>query len=119
MPIHRVERLRDRAGNEVGICLHGANSARSVQVLYADVPGRTWDDARLAAFTAQMQAAIDQRTPLADLDPDDPDKEFDPNRADCFHDAGDLVGRSVIFEDVAWEGTQMSFRCIQARSRAR
>ena len=73
MPIHSVERLQDRSGNEIGICLHGANSAPSVQVLYADVPGSRWDDDRLAAFTAQMQAAIDQRVPLADLDADDPD----------------------------------------------
>ncbi len=116
MPIQRVERLHDRSGTEIGICLHGANSARSVQVLYADVPGSTWDRARLAAFTSQMQAAIDQRIRLTDDRlTDDPAKDTDPRRPDFFHDGGDLVSRSVIFSDAIWDGSQMSFRVSRAR----
>lgn len=107
MPIQRIERLTDGDGIETGIRLHGAGSKPFVEVLYADVAGNPdptkWNAAKLANFESLVQDGIDKRIGLNDPSlSEDPDGSTDPAREDLFYEGGDLVGRSIIFNNSSY-----------------
>jgi hypothetical protein len=108
MPIRSVERLYD-GQEEIGIRLNGVGKDGYFEVLYADIPGNSWNANRLGMFTQRAQDLIDYRIPLTDLPVDHPDRVTDPSRPDYFHDSGDLVARPVFISGVAWDGNRLDF----------
>jgi hypothetical protein len=122
MPIQSIERLYDTSDppEEIGIRLNGVGKDGFMQVLYADIPGNSWNQNRLNKFTARAQDLIDVRIPLTDpMFKEggvvvDPDVLVDPARPDFFHDSGDLVARSVIISDVSFTDL-LNFTLTRAR----
>ncbi len=120
MPIHSIERLLDGQGEEIGIRLNGVGKDGFFEVLYADIPGNSWNPNRLRKFTARAQDLIDVRIPL---DSDefkeagitvDPAALTDPARPDFFWDSGDLVARAIIISDVSFTD-RLNFTLTRAR----
>ncbi len=116
MPIRAIERITDGSGDEIGIRLLGVGKDGIIEILYADIPGNSWNQNRLNKFTERAQDLIDYRIPLGDPSlVDDPDALVDPARPDFFHDGGDLVARPVIISDVSWDGERLNFTLTRAR----
>lgn len=114
MPIQSIERIMD-GPDEIGIRLNGVGKDGFVEVLYADIPGNSWNQNRLNKFAERAQELIDVRIPLTDPSlVDDPDALTDPARPDFFHDTGDLVARSVIISDVSFTD-RLNFTLTRAR----
>lgn len=109
MPIQSVVRLYDTSEppEEIGIRFNGVGKDGFFEVIYADIPGNSWNQNRLNMFTARAQDLIDVRVPLSDPslvnDPAGPNGS-DPARPDFFWDGGDLVARSIIISDVSFDG---------------
>lgn len=59
-----------------------------------------------AAIKTLWQDAIDVRIKRNTLPMEDEARQVNPNREDFFWDDRDLVARSVIVEDVVWDGTR-------------
>ena len=114
MPIQSIVRLYDGGGVEIGIRLNGVGKDGFFEILYADIPGNSWNQNRLNKFTQRAQDLIDVRIPLADLPADDPAKTTDPARPDQFWDGTDLVGRNVIISEVFFDGS-LFFTLTRAR----
>ena len=117
MPIQSIVRLYDTSDppEEIGIRLNGVGKDGFFEVLYADIPGNSWNQNRLRIFTERAQDLIDVRIPLNDPSlVDDPDALTDPARPDFFHDAGDLVSRPVIISDVTFTD-RLNFTLTRAR----
>ena len=123
MPIQSVVRLYDVSDPpvEIGIRLNGVGKDGFMEVLYADIPGNSWNQNRLNKFTERAQDLIDVRIPLTDPQFQDevgtvvdPDALVDPARPDFFWDAGDLVSRSVIISDVNFTDV-LNFTLTRAR----
>ena len=115
MPIHAIERIQDGGGEEIGIRLVGVGRGGILEVLYADIPGNSWNVNRIEKFTERAQDLIDFRIPLTDPSlVDDPDALTDPGRPGFFHDSGDLVARSVIISDVTFDGSRLQFTLTRA-----
>jgi hypothetical protein len=119
MPIQSIVRLYDASDPpvEIGIRLNGVGKDGFMEVLYADIPGNSWNANRLAKFTERAQQLIDVRIPLTDPslidDPAGPNGS-DPARPDFFWDAGDLVSRPVIISDVSFTDV-LNFTLTRAR----
>lgn len=119
MPIKSIQRLYDTSDppEEIGIRLEGVGKDGFFEILYADIPGNSWNQNRLNKFAERAQQLIDVRTPLTDPsltdDPAGPNGS-DPARPDFFWDNGDLVARTVIISDVTFNG-QLSFTLTRAR----
>jgi hypothetical protein len=99
--------LRDPA-DEDGLRLRGAGHDGSgyLTVMYADIPGGSWNPQRLEKFRQRAQDFIDKRIPLDDPSlVDDPAGEngTDPALPWFFWDSGDLVARPVIIGEVTWD----------------
>jgi hypothetical protein len=113
--------------DEDGLRLRGAghDGTGYLTVIYANIPGNSWNQNRMDLFMARAQDYIDFRIPLDDPqfeDPDnpgviiDPDALVDPARPDFFWDSGDLVSRPVIISDVTYsEEAGLSFTLTRAR----
>ena len=122
MPIQSIERLYDGSDppEEIGIRLNGCGKDGFMEILYADIPGNSWNQNRLNKFTARAQDLIDVRIPLdSDVFKEDgvtvdPDALVDPARSDFFWDNGDLVARSIIISDVLFD-TAVNFTLTRAR----
>lgn len=122
MPIQSIVRLYDTADppEEIGIRLNGCGKDGFMEILYADIPGNSWNQNRLNKFMARAQDLIDVRIPLdSDVFKEegivvDPDALVDPARPDFFHDGGDLVSRSIIISDVTFD-TVLNFTLTRAR----
>ena len=117
MPIQSVVRIYDTADppEEIGIRLNGVGPGGFFEVLYADIPGNSWNQNRLNKFVQKAQELIDVRIPLDDPSlVDDPDALADPARPDFFHDNGDLVSRSVTISDVTFTD-RLNFTLTRAR----
>jgi hypothetical protein len=122
MPIQSIVRLYDTADppEEIGIRLNGVGKDGFMEILYADIPGNSWNSNRLRMFTERAQGMIDVRIPLDD--PQfmeegvvvDPDALVDPARPDFFWDNGDLVARAIIISDVAFTDV-LNFTLTRAR----
>jgi len=114
MPIQSVVRLYDTSDppEEVGIRLNGAGKDGFMEIIYADIPGQSWNQNRLNKFMARAQDEIDVRIRLSDdvFKEDgvvvDPDALTDPARPDFFWDGtppnGYLVSRSILISDVTF-----------------
>jgi hypothetical protein len=115
--------FRDPA-DEDGIRLLGVGDTGIGTMMYGDIPGGSWNQARLNKARDYVQETlIDVRIPLTDPslvdDPAGPNG-VDPARPDFFWDSGDLVARSVIISDVAWSdpatgGSGLTFTLTRAR----
>ena len=109
MPVHAYQRLTDAQGTETG--WHFVlGDGREFTLLYADIPGNSWNANRLAKLVERAQQLIDKRVPLTDLPADDPDRLADPGLPHLFWDGADLVARQCIIENATWDGTRLSFR---------
>ena len=106
-----------RPTNETGIRFVGAGRYGTIEVMYAAIPGGSWNQSRLNKFTAKAQDEIDYRIPLSDPslidDPAGPNGS-DPARPDFFWDNGDLVSRSIIISDVTYTD-RLNFTLTRAR----
>lgn len=126
MPIQSVVRLYDTSDPpvEIGIRLNGVGKDGFMEVLYADIPGGSWNQSRLNKFTERAQQLIDVRIRLDD---DvfkeegvvvDPAALTDPARPDFFWDGvppnGYLVARSVIISNVTFTD-RLNFTLTRAR----
>lgn len=106
MPVKAIIRLYDNADppNEIGIRIEGiGKGGLDYEILYADIPGNSWNANRLAKFAARAQQLLDVRIPLTDPElVDDPDgpNGADPARPNAFWDGGDLVYRNVEISNV-------------------
>lgn len=107
---------RDPA-DEDGLRLLGAGSSPVITILYADIPGNSWNQNRLDKFRDRAQALLDVRIPLNDPSlVDDPDALTDPARPDFFHDAGDLVARTIAISVVTYSAQDgLNFRLERVR----
>ena len=117
MPINAIERIIQN-DVEVGIRLVGVGKDGFIEILYADIPGNSWNQNRLQKFAERAQQLIDVRIPLTDPSlVDDPDgiNGTDPARPDFFWDGGDLVARPVIISNVSYDGTRLNFTLTRAR----
>ncbi len=117
MPIQSIERVYNvlDPDTEVGIRLNGVGKNGFIQILYADIPGNSWNANRLKKLTERAQELIDVRIPLNDPSlVDDPDALVDPGRPDFFHDGGDLVSRSIIISNVSFTD-RLIFTLTRAR----
>ncbi len=124
MPIRAVNKIYSATEPpvEVGIQLIGVGQGGSFSILYADIPGNSWNPQRLNKFVQKAQDLIDVRIPLTDSRFQDefgtvidPDALVDPARPDFFHDSGDLVARSVIISDVTFANDVLDFTLTRAR----
>ena len=87
-----------------------------LEILYADIPGNSWNAQRLARFAERAQELIDFRQAITDLPVDDPARISDPARPDFFWDGSDIVARSIIISDVAFsQANGLSFALTRAR----
>ena len=126
MPFKAVRRIYDTSEppNEIGIEVVGLGNNTlpdgpyagefGWRVLYADIPGNSWNANRLAKFVERAQQLIDFRQPLADLPADDPDKTTDPATPFLFWDGTDIVARSAVLENVSWDGESLQFTVRRA-----
>ena len=95
--------------DELGIRVNGIGKNGFMEVMYADIPGSSWNQNRLNKFMERAQDEIDLRIDLNDTElASDPDAQTDPARPDFFHDtagsANDLVSRPVIISNVRFDG---------------
>ena len=80
-------------------------------ILEGDVVGVGTKEEIAAAFIPFLQDILDVRQKLNTLPNDDPDRTIDPAKPWIFWDGPgqpgntDLVGRSIIVEDVIWDGS--------------
>jgi hypothetical protein len=111
MPIQSVVYIYDGVNAEIGVRFNGAGENGFFEVLYADIPGGSWNPQRLAKFTQIAQEDyIDIRIPLDDPslvdDPNGPNG-VDPARPDFFWDTdppnNDLVARPIIILNVSFD----------------
>lgn len=111
MPVHKVE--SDGSRIKLWIDSRGPHSDLDIVQMLIDQGG---DKRKVAALIKQqMQDAIDVRIPLDRLPKEDPARQSNPNRPDFFWDGRDLVARSVIVEDVVWDGARYSPTLRRAR----
>ena len=84
---------RDRA-DEDGLRLLGPMGVHPI--MYADIPGNSWNQNRLNKFVDRANELLVFRQPLSGLPDDDPDKTTDPNQYPWLYwDGGDLCSRTV------------------------
>lgn len=111
MPYSRLEHHTDGNGVFNGLTIHGVSSldgTGQVTVMYDDVSGPWGGNAWLSKIPNAFQDQIDERTAL-----NDSELEFDewgpsgndPNREDAFWEGNELVCRSVVIDNAAWDST--------------
>lgn len=106
---------RDPA-DEDGLRLIGAGKGQAIEVMYADIPGNSWNQNRLNKFVDRANEILTTRQPLSGLPDDDPDKTTDPNDFPWLYwDGGDLCSRTVTVSEATWDGSQLSFRISRVK----
>jgi hypothetical protein len=107
VPVNAIIRLYDTSDppEEVGVRLEGVGEGGFFEVLYADIPGNSWNQNRLNKFVVRAQELIDQRILRTDLPADDQARLADPARADWFWDGNDVVHRPIIISEARFNGT--------------
>jgi len=93
--------------DEDGLRLRGAghDGTGYLTVMYADIPGNSWNQNRLKKFVERANQLLELRIPLTDPEfVDDPHgiNGTDPARSDFYWDGGDLVSKSVELLDVTY-----------------
>lgn len=107
MPVRAVSYIYDTSDppKVIGLHIEGAGNTPIIETLYSDIPGNPGTPAWVEKFRQNIQDKIDFRIPLSDPSlAEDPDALVDPQREDFFHEGGDLVARSIIFETEWDEG---------------
>jgi hypothetical protein len=92
--------------DEDGLRLRGAGHDPSgyLTIMYADIPGNSWNQNRLNLFTQRANDLLTFRQPISGLPDDDPDKTTDPNDYPWLYwDAGDLCSRTVTVSDATYD----------------
>ena len=128
MPIQSIVYIYDGSNAEIGVRFNGVGENGFFEVLYADVPGNSWNQNRINKFTRIAQEDyIDIRIPLDDpslVDDENGPNGVDPARPDFFWDTSppnnDLVARPIIISDVSFDDTvppdgHLSFTLTRAR----
>ena len=102
MPVHKIVSHATRV--QLWMDSGGPRSDFDIVQMFIDEGA---DHLRVAnQIKLQMQDDIDVRIKRSDMPHDDPARQSNPNRPDFFWDGPDLVARSVIVEDVVWDGTR-------------
>jgi hypothetical protein len=100
-----IERDDYPALDELGIRVNGTPTG-SIEFMYSEVPGASWNQAKLDAAQQIAQDLVDVRTPLTDLPAEHPWRLADPGLGNpdsaVFWDAGDLVFRDFRVTDFVW-----------------
>lgn len=128
MPIQSIVYIYDGSNAEIGVRFNGVGENGFFEILYADIPGGSWNQNRLNKFTVTAQEDfIDVRIPLDDpslVDDENGPNGVDPARPDFFWDTdppnNDLVARSIIISDVSFDDTvppagHLNFTLTRAR----
>jgi hypothetical protein len=95
MPIHGIEKI---TGPDPGIRIY-KTTTEFLEIRKSDLPPGNPSKKRAWAIDT-VHAFFEVRVPLADLDPDDPDKTIEPTHPFMWWDNGDLVSRSIDVSDV-------------------
>ncbi len=115
MPVHKIISTGTRV--QLWMDSSGPRSDFDIVQMLIDEGGES-PAARLkiAAFIKQtMQDDIDVRVKRSTMPAEDEARQSNPNRPDFFWNGPDLVSRSVIVEDVVWDGTTYSATLRRAR----
>ena len=93
--------------DEDGLRLRGAghDGTGYLTVMYADIPGNSWNQNRLNKFVDRANQLLELRIPLTDPEfVDDPHgiNGTDPARSDFYWDGGDLVSKSVVVSNASY-----------------
>ena len=127
MPISRIEFRKESTqewvgvdqrdpADEDGLRLIGAGSTGILEVMYADIPGNSWNQNRLDLFVARANDLLVTRIPLADLPADDPDKTTDPDDYPWLYwDGGDLCSRTIEVSNATFVDNQLNFTVSRVR----
>lgn len=102
---------RDPA-DEDGLRLLGAGKTGTLEVMYADIPGASWNQNRLNKFVEHANQLLQYRIPLTDpslADDENGPNGVDPGRPDFFWDGGDLVSQSVVVENATFVDGVLNF----------
>jgi len=111
MPVHRI--ISDSTHVQLWVTSSSASINFDIIAMFTEQGG---DNLKVAALIKQqMQDAIDVRIKRSTLPVEDEARQSDPNRPNFFWDGPDLVARSVIVEDVVWDGTRYSPALRRAR----
>ena len=109
----RFERLHDGNGDEIGFRIYGLiKGVPYMEVMYADIPGNSWNQNRLNKFTDRANQLLQTVIPLADLPADDPDRLADPGLPGAYWDGDSIVYQSVQVSDVRWDETGATPRLV-------
>lgn len=123
MPISGIEFHKESTGewidaserdpaDEDGLRLRGAghDGTGYLTVMYADIPGNSWNQNRLDLFVTRANELLTKRQPIADLPADDPDKTTDPNNYPWLYwDGGDLCSRTIEVSNATFIDSTLSF----------
>ena len=93
--------------DEDGLRLRGAGHDPSgyLTIMYANIPGNSWNQNRLNRFAQIANGYLEFRMPLTDPDlVDDPagPNGADPAQPNFYWDAGDLVAKPIEIVDVTY-----------------
>jgi len=102
MPVHKIQ--SDGLNVTLWMDSSGPRITFDIIAMLTDQGGENLKVAAL--IKAQMQNAIDVRIKRSTMPLEDEARQSNPNRPDFFWDGPDLVARSVIVEDVVWDGTR-------------
>lgn len=119
MPIHAIGHIYDDSDPpvEVGVRLVGVPSG-TLEFMYADIPGNSWTNPRIANAQQWVQDNIDVRIDRSTLLPDDPMiKDGDPGLIWLFWDGSDVVVRLMTFSNLAFDGEHSTFDLIRHNRR--
>jgi len=100
MPVHKIVSNDTRV--QVWMDSSGPRSDFDIVQLLIDHGAN--HHAVAAVIKSRMQQDIDVRIKRTDMPREDEARQSNPNRPDFFWDGPDLVARSVIVEDVVWNG---------------
>ncbi len=103
MPVHKIE----STSTYVRLWMDSTSPRSDFDIVQMLIDqGGAGNEAKVALVIKDlMQADIDVRVKRNTMPSEDEARQANPNRPDFFWDKGDLVSRSVIVEDVVWDGT--------------
>lgn len=102
MPYHKME----NDGLHIRLWLHSGHPCCDLDIVQMTREQGGNKRKVAALIKQQMQDAIDVRIPLYRLPREDPARQSNPNRPDFFWDGLDLVARSIIVDNIRWNGTR-------------
>ncbi len=111
MPVHKII----STGTRVQLWMDSSSPRSDFDIVQMFIDEGA-DHLRVAnQIKLQMQDAIDVRIKRSTMPNEDEARQSNPNRPDFFWDKGDLVSRSVIVEDVVWDGERYVSTLRRAR----